>query len=568
MVSASMGGGHDGAAGELAARLEQAGLQVHIADYLRALPLGLGRLFRRAYQLELRLAPWSYEAVYRMWYRLPLLRAPLVLVDVLLTGRSIRRWVAARRPAVVVSTYPLASLVLGHLRRRGQLDQPVVTVITDFGVHPLWIHPGVDLHICVHPQAAEQAARHAAGRVAVCGPLVGPGFFATRADRVATRHRLGLAADDRVVLVVAGSWGTGRVEATVRVLAGCGRYRPVTVCGRNRRLRRRLGRRGLGIALGWVDDMARLMGAADAVIENAGGLTCMEAMAAAVPVITYRPIPGHGRENARRMAQSGVTVHPGDDAELIAALDRVVCASRLREQLLRAGRAMFTADVADQILDLAVADLGTPPAARRSRPARVVVAAVALALLYAISTVGVGEAAAHGVGVAHPAKQQRNDVFLAVRPTPAALEDPRIIRLLQRLPATVVVDEPAAAERPGLIDRLAAAHLDVAFADWYAGDIVRWRRSGWAARPSGRTEVVLARRLDAVDLLFSHWTRSRMVIPRVVAAGDGSVALQPGRIYLLEPSPGGLQALSSLVGQVTRQLRAEHLTGRSCAVLQ
>ncbi len=43
--------------------------------------------------------------------------------------------------------------------------------------------------------------------------------------------------------------------------------------------------------MGWVDDMHTLMQAVDLIVENAGGLTCQQALAAGLPTITYRPLP-------------------------------------------------------------------------------------------------------------------------------------------------------------------------------------------------------------------------------------------------------------------------------------
>src|SRR5271166_1058104 len=135
VISASMGAGHDGAAHELARRLEARGHAVRVVDFLDALPLGLGPLLRTLYELELRIAPWSYEWLYRVWYLLPFLWAPLVALDTALAARRIRRWVRAFEADAVVSTYPLASLALGRLRRSGKLDRPTATFITDFTPH-------------------------------------------------------------------------------------------------------------------------------------------------------------------------------------------------------------------------------------------------------------------------------------------------------------------------------------------------------------------------------------------------------------------------------------------------
>ncbi|HEY0399901.1 MAG TPA: glycosyltransferase, partial [Acidimicrobiia bacterium] len=133
----------------------------------------------------------------------------------------------------------------------------------------------------------------------------------------------------------------------------------VTVCGHDDRLRRRLDGRGLGRVLGWTDQMPQVMAAADVVVENAGGLTSLEAFATGVPVISYRPIPGHGRDNVASMRRAGVTTVPTDDAALVAAVDRLSRPGPERSAQLRAAAAMFDADPVDAILELAAAGLRT-----------------------------------------------------------------------------------------------------------------------------------------------------------------------------------------------------------------
>jgi UDP-N-acetylglucosamine:LPS N-acetylglucosamine transferase len=99
--------------------------------------------------------------------------------------------------------------------------------------------------------------------------------------------------------------------------------------------------------------MPVLMAAADVVVENAGGLTSLEAFAAGVPIVTYRPIPGHGRDNVKGMLAAGVTTSPADDAGLLAALDALAAPGPQREDQVAAARALFCDDPVDHILALA-----------------------------------------------------------------------------------------------------------------------------------------------------------------------------------------------------------------------
>src|SRR5215470_15975798 len=55
---------------------------------------------------------------------------------------------------------------------------------------------------------------------------------------------------------------------------------------------------GVGHALGWTDDMPALMRACDVILHSGAGVSTVEALATGRPVLTYRPLPGHGRDIA------------------------------------------------------------------------------------------------------------------------------------------------------------------------------------------------------------------------------------------------------------------------------
>jgi UDP-N-acetylglucosamine:LPS N-acetylglucosamine transferase len=270
-----------------------------------------------------------------------------------LAGRRTLRWIDSFQPDVVVSTYSFATLVLGQLKEEGRVTAPTVNFLTDFAVHPRAVHPAIDLNLTVHPEAAALARQLVDAPVVAAGPAVHPKFRAAAEDRAAARSRLGFEPDERVVLVAAGSWGIATaLRDTVQALCRDGRFRVVTLCGTDRRLERKLTRQQLGTPVGWTDHVEDYVAAADVVIENAGGLTSLEAFAAGVPVISYRPIPGHGRDNVAVMARAGVTRAPAD----IDALLREVDALTSREDALEVATAttapMFEGDPVSQILEL------------------------------------------------------------------------------------------------------------------------------------------------------------------------------------------------------------------------
>ena len=127
----------------------------------------------------------------------------------------------------IVSVYPLASLVLGRMRRKKLLRVPVLTYLTDFAVHSLWVHPGIDRHLAVSEISAAGCADRAAARTrSPAGRSSATGSAYAEYDRDAMRSSLGLDPDDRAVLVVAGSWGVGDVVAHRRGDREVGRVPP------------------------------------------------------------------------------------------------------------------------------------------------------------------------------------------------------------------------------------------------------------------------------------------------------------------------------------------------------
>lgn len=355
-----MGSGHDGVAQELRRRFEAVGYHVEVKDLLAVLPGPLGWCLKAFYAAMLRFAPWLYEGIYRVWFQPKRGGGGPVSPVTALAQRRLGRWVVAHRPVLAVSTFHLCSTVLAGLRRQGTLSAPTASTVVDFAVHRLWVDPDIDLHLCLHPEAATEAERRGAPRASAPGPVVRPCFTDPVWDRSSARRSLDLGEDHRVVLVVAGSWGTGELEATLRLVSPASDLTPIVVCGSDGRLRRRLssltGTLGPGgqepKVLGWVRDMDRLMAAADVVLENAGGLTCMEALASGVPVVSFAPIPGHGRANVAAMAECGLVAWVRGPEDLVPTLRLAATATPLRSRLLRAGRALFTGDAATEALSL------------------------------------------------------------------------------------------------------------------------------------------------------------------------------------------------------------------------
>jgi processive 1,2-diacylglycerol beta-glucosyltransferase len=326
IISASIGSGHDAAAGELADRLLDAGFDVDRIDFLDLLPWRLGAGLRALYRRQLALAPASWQWLLAALARVDVLGACVVRLC-RVAPRSARR-VLHGDVDLVVCTYPLASQLLGLLKRGGRISAPVLTYLTDPAVHPLWLADGVELYLASHPATLRQLKHWRGAPIVLVAPAVGPGFRPGHdpEERQRARRAFGLP-DGPLALVASGSWAVGQIEQAALEVAASGVATPVVVCGDNTVLRARLRGLSPGVVLGWVTDMPALMRAVDVAVLNSGGMTWAEAHSVRLPVLHYRPLPGHGRANAALLHEARQVPWVRRPTDLPAALRDTLAAA-------------------------------------------------------------------------------------------------------------------------------------------------------------------------------------------------------------------------------------------------
>ena len=312
ILTAGAGGGH-GAAGEaLSGELSASGHQVIIEDGLRLMPGWLERLAVGSYRKGLtsrrpgsRL-PTSWGTVFRITSSRRGASAIHGITSLPAFTTRLRSLLRSTNPDLVVSTYPLVSAAAGRLRRGGEMECPVAALITDYGAHPFWVASGVDLNLVPCHLSAGMVER--AGGKALTVRIPTRASHA-RVDRRRAKEGLGIPREGvPVALISGGAWGVGSLEKAARLALECDWY-AVVATGGNESLKRNL-EETLGGArvriLGWQKDMVRVMAAADCLIQNAGGMTALEAIDLGVPLVSFDPIAGHGEYNARTMEEAGV----------------------------------------------------------------------------------------------------------------------------------------------------------------------------------------------------------------------------------------------------------------------
>jgi processive 1,2-diacylglycerol beta-glucosyltransferase len=281
------------------------------------------------------------------------------------TAANLRALIAETRPSVVVCTHAFPCGVMSEYKALFDHDLPIAGIVTDFVVHPFWIYRNVNAYaVATAEMRATLLSRGvSADRVTVSGIPVDPRFGRPRLDRLGLRRALDLPTDRRLVLMMGGGLGIGPLELMMRALGEV--EQPVAgaiIVGRNKGLERRV----LAAAerteyplrvFGFVDNVFDYMHASDVLLSKPGGLTSSEALAAELPMILVKPLPGQEERNTRYLVNRRAAIRTNGSQQLARALSEVLSSPERDGQLRASMRALRHPDaaavVAERILELA-----------------------------------------------------------------------------------------------------------------------------------------------------------------------------------------------------------------------
>lgn len=339
LLTASYGSGHNAAARTLADAFVRAGAGVRVVDHFRELVHPrFERATRALYYWTLRHAPAAWGAAYGLADRMAS-TSRLAFGMTQVGTMRLARFLATEKPDAVVTVHATPAVAMSTLVALGRRVPPHTTVVTDFVAHGQWIAPCIDRYCVAAEDVRRQyMARGVPGeRLVVTGVPVRPAFE-TPIDPAEARARLRLSPSLPVVVAMAGSEGRlGRLPEVVETLRSQAQaLQAIVVAGKDKVLATELRAAAAGSrirVIGYTEDIAALMAAADVLVTKAGGMTIAEALAAEVPLVTFGSLQGQERRNERFAARTGIALVAHSRRELRAALDRALGAAAVLEEM-------------------------------------------------------------------------------------------------------------------------------------------------------------------------------------------------------------------------------------------
>jgi processive 1,2-diacylglycerol beta-glucosyltransferase len=360
IATMTAGGGHNAAAAALEEnwKAQRPGDVVERVDLLKFFSPLHRKIHQDGYVKLVETAPEVWGLVFKTTDNTKATRRLAKLKLALPSGSRTRilKYFKDFAPDAVVCTHfsPLETLAVLREKNKGVCPF-VVSVVTDFEAHALWMEDGVDLY-CV---AAEETKARLIARGAKAENIVATGIpisgrFSGKIDVKAVRRRYGWRDDLPVLLVLSGGFGMGPVAEILHELDKVpGAFQTVVVTGKNDELRRELAaqdRRHPTQILGFSTNMHELMAVSDLIITKPGGLTTSEAMALGKPLFILNPIPGQEAANSDFLLERGAAAKVNRVEDLPYRLEQLLDSKKLAE-MSKAAKAIGRPQAAQKICE-------------------------------------------------------------------------------------------------------------------------------------------------------------------------------------------------------------------------
>ena len=368
LLSASAGAGHVRAAEAIEKAFNQAKdaanrevLHVDVLNYTNKL---FRHLYSKAYIDLVNKMPevpgWFYDKLDKPWKNE---RRRLALDK--LNTRPFVKLLREYHPDLIVCTHFLPAEIVSWLKAKERLASRQVIIVTDFDVHAMWL-----VHHYEHYFVAIDEARVylevlgiPAEKITVSGIPIDP-VFAIKKDKQEMRAKHGLAPDRTTILLSAGGFGVGSIDALVSSLLPLQhRAQIVAICGRNEELKKRLTKLAARMKpdatvllkpFGYTKEMDELMTASDIVLGKPGGLTTSEALAKGLVFVIVNPIPGQEERNSDHLLEGGVAIRCNNLPTLTYKLDRLLSDPKrvqsMKTNALRMGHPNAASEIVQQLL--------------------------------------------------------------------------------------------------------------------------------------------------------------------------------------------------------------------------
>ncbi len=291
---------------------------VDVLDYTSA-----KELYRQSYIQMVSKVPWlwafSFSLIDIPWVQ-PLVHGVRRVYNTII-GQKLEKFLKTEQFDYMFSTHFMPNEVASSLKARRLIKTKIVSCVTDFDVHKIWIAKNVDRYTVASEWTRDKLKKIGVdeNKINVTGIPTNERFSQVF-DIVELKKKLNVKPDIFTVLIATGSFGFGPIEEIIKALKGD--FQVIVVCGHNKTLFQTLNEKKYDnvIVCGLVNNMHELMAVSDIMVTKPGGLSIAEALVRELPMIFFAPIPGQETNNIQVLKRYGIGFASSNIDDIVAEL--------------------------------------------------------------------------------------------------------------------------------------------------------------------------------------------------------------------------------------------------------
>ena len=360
VVTASMGSGHNKAANAVAEAIKRKYPvnKINVIDFMSTETAYFNSLVKDIYLKMLDHTPSVYEFFYKFTSD-STKGSTIQSVFAHAMKKDMRELIKKYEADMVICTHA------SYLKQTGEINIPLITVMTDFCVHQFWLYKNIDIYFTANDLLKKEMVNQGLleERIFVTGIPVGYNFRVdyNRDDLLA---KFKLEKDKPVALIMGGGLGLGGVKNALCQLERLKKdIQILVITGANVALWSEMNEYAQHskhkiFVWGYSHNIQEFMSVATFLISKPGALTISEALTRELPMILHDPIPGPEVDNAKFVSDNGAAIWVKHQDTLDAVVREVLSDATILPKLRNNAKVLKKPYASDNIADVIANMLG------------------------------------------------------------------------------------------------------------------------------------------------------------------------------------------------------------------
>ena len=366
VVTASMGSGHNKAANAVAEAIKRKYPvnKINVIDFMTTETAYFNSLVKDIYLKMLDHTPSVYEFFYKFTSD-STKGSTIQSVFAHAMKKDMRELIKKYEADMVICTHPFPCAAASYLKQTGEINIPLITVMTDFCVHQFWLYKNIDIYFTANDLLKKEMVNQGLleERIFVTGIPVGYNFRVdyNRDDLLA---KFKLEKDKPVALIMGGGLGLGGVKNALCQLERLKKdIQILVITGANVALWSEMNEYAQHskhkiFVWGYSHNIQEFMSVATFLISKPGALTISEALTRELPMILHDPIPGPEVDNAKFVSDNGAAIWVKHQDTLDAVVREVLSDATILPKLRNNAKVLKKPYASDNIADVIANMLG------------------------------------------------------------------------------------------------------------------------------------------------------------------------------------------------------------------